>query len=118
QKVLNASVLHTGLVMLPGTIAMAISSFVVGKVYDRVGPFRLIITGVILLGGSTWALSKLNLLTGTLFITFWITVRYIGVALSNMPITNAGMTAVPTELSGQASAVMNWIRQGTSALSV
>ncbi|MBP1964529.1 MDR family MFS transporter [Paenibacillus aceris] len=118
QKIQQESSLHTGLVMLPGTLAMALVSMLVGKLYNKVGPFRLILSGAVLMAVSTWALSRLNLTTGTTIIVIWIAIRYIGIAMSNMPVTNAGMTAIPAQLSGQASALMNWIRQGTAALSV
>ncbi|WP_135557660.1 MDR family MFS transporter [Paenibacillus cymbidii] len=118
QNVLMSSSLHTALVMLPGTIAMALLAPVVGKLYDKLGPFRLVLAGVVLLCASTWMLSRLNLVSSTTFIVVWIAVRYIGVALSNMPVTNTAMKAVPSQLSGQASALLNWIRQGTAALSV
>jgi len=118
QKIQHASTLHTGLIMLPGTLAMALVSSLVGKIYNKIGPFRLILTGVILMGMSTLALSRLTMTSGMLFIATWVAVRYVGIAMSNMPVTNAAMSTIPSHLSGQASAVMNWIRQGTSALSI
>jgi EmrB/QacA subfamily drug resistance transporter len=118
QKIQNATALDTGLIMLPGSIAMAIFSLIVGKIYDRVGPFRLILIGVIIMGFSTWELSRMDLETGMFFIALWLAIRYVGISLSNMPVTNAAMTAVPTQFTGHASAVMNWIRQGTAALSI
>jgi EmrB/QacA subfamily drug resistance transporter len=118
QKIQHASSLQTGLVMLPGTLAMALFSFMVGKFYDRIGPFRLILIGVIIIGFATWELSRMDLVTGTFFIILWIAIRYVGISLSNMPVTNAAMTAIPSSFSGHASAVTNWIRQGTAALSV
>lgn len=118
QDIKQANTLHTGLIMLPGTLAMALMSMVVGRMYDRLGPFKLILAGGILLTGATWMLSYLDIATGTAFIIIWIAVRYIGIALSYMPVTNASMTAVSSELTGQASALLNWIRQGTAALSV
>lgn len=118
QKIQNASALDTGLILLPGSIAMAIVSLLVGKIYDRVGPFLLILIGVIIMGFSTWELSRMDLETGMFFIALWLAIRYVGISLSNMPVTNAAMTAVPIQFTGHASAVMNWIRQGTAALSV
>lgn len=118
QKIQHGSTLHTGLVMLPGTILMAAGSFVVGKAYDRAGPFRLIVGGALLLGAASLALSRLNTASGTMMVVIWVAVRYAGIAMSYMPVTNSGMSAVPSVNSGQASALMNWIRQGTAALSV
>ncbi|UVI31128.1 MDR family MFS transporter [Paenibacillus spongiae] len=118
QKIQHATTLHTGLVMLPGSLLLAFSSFLVGKYYDRIGPFRLILAGTIIMGYATWELSRMNLLTGVFFITTWLAIRYIGIALCNMPVTNAAMTAIPSAFSGHASSVTNWIRQGSAALSV
>jgi EmrB/QacA subfamily drug resistance transporter len=118
QKIQHASSLHTGLVMLPGTLTMAVFSLIVGRIYNRVGPFRLILCGIIIMGFATWELSRLDLGTGITFITSWLAIRYVGISLSNMPVTNAGMTAIPVEFSGHASAVTNWIRQGSAALSI
>jgi EmrB/QacA subfamily drug resistance transporter len=118
QDIQHSTTLHTGLVMLPGTLLMALSSSLVGRAYNQVGPFRLILSGVLLMGVSTWALSRLDLDSTTFFITAWLAIRYIGISMSYMPVTNAGMSAVPSQFSGQASAVTNWIRQGTAALAV
>ncbi|WP_246073118.1 MDR family MFS transporter [Paenibacillus dokdonensis] len=118
QNIQHATTLHTGLVMLPGALVMVILSFIVGKIYDRVGPFRLILIGVLVMGVATWELSRLNLASTTLFIALWLAIRYVGISLCNMPVTNSAMTAVPPRFTGHASAVTNWIRQGTAALSV
>ncbi|MCQ6562716.1 MDR family MFS transporter [Paenibacillus mendelii] len=118
QKIQHSSTLHTGLIMLPGSLLLALFSFIVGKYYDKVGPFRFILIGIVIMGFATWELSRMGLLTGMFFITMWLAIRYIGIAFCNMPVTNAGMTAIPSSFSGHASSVTNWIRQGTAALSV
>ncbi|MBD2843905.1 DHA2 family efflux MFS transporter permease subunit [Paenibacillus sp. IB182496] len=118
QNVQHSTTLHTGLVMLPGTLGMALVSVFVGKLYGRLGPFPLLLGGTLLMLLATWELSRLDLVTGTAFIATWIAVRYIGIAMSNMPVTNAAMSVVPSAYSGQASALLNWVRQGSSALSI
>jgi len=118
QNIKGESSFATGMVMLPGTLAMVLISLAAGRLYGKVGPSRLILIGLLLMGISTWELSHANVATGALFITVWVAIRYIGIGFSNMPVTNAAMSAVPSVNSGHASAVMNWIRQGTSALSI
>jgi hypothetical protein len=44
--------------------------------------------------------------------------RNVGIGLSTMPATNSGMSSVPREVSGHASSVNNWIRQGLASLSM
>ncbi|WP_169090573.1 DHA2 family efflux MFS transporter permease subunit [Paenibacillus sp. PL91] len=118
QNIKGESSFTTGMVMLPGTLAMVLISLAAGKLYSKVGPSRLILVGLVLMGIATWELSHANVATSALFITVWVAIRYMGIGFSNMPVTNAAMSAVPSVNSGHASAVMNWIRQGTSALSI
>ncbi len=118
QNIKGESSFTTGMAMLPGTLAMVLISLAAGKLYSKVGPSRLILVGLILMGIATWELSHANVATSALFITVWVAIRYMGIGFSNMPVTNAAMSAVPSVNSGHASAVMNWIRQGTSALSI
>ncbi|MNE41178.1 hypothetical protein D3C80_1352370 [compost metagenome] len=47
-----------------------------------------------------------------------MTLRNVGIALAFMPVTNAGMSAVPKQITGHASSVTNWVRQATGALSI
>lgn len=118
QNIKGESSFTTGMVMLPGTLAMVLISLAAGKLYSKVGPSRLILVGLVLMGIATWELSHANVATSALFIAVWVAIRYMGIGFSNMPVTNAAMSAVPSVNSGHASAVMNWIRQGTSALSI
>jgi hypothetical protein len=39
-----------------------------------------------------------------------MTIRNIGIALTTMPTSNAGMEEIPAMLSGHASAISNWVR--------
>ncbi|WP_141505440.1 DHA2 family efflux MFS transporter permease subunit [Paenibacillus luteus] len=118
QNIKGESSFATGMAMLPGTLAMVLVSLAVGRLYGKIGPSRLILLGLLLMGIATWELSHAGVATSTLFITVWVAIRYMGIGFSNMPVTNAAMSAVPSVNSGHASAVMNWIRQGTSALSI
>ncbi|MBP1995075.1 MDR family MFS transporter [Paenibacillus eucommiae] len=118
QDIQHSTALDTALVLLPGSLVMALLSPVVGKLYTRVGPFWLILSGIMLLVISTWELSHITLVATHLYVAAWMTFRYVGIALAFMPVTNAGMSAIPKENSGHASSVMNWVRQATGALSI
>ncbi|WP_433742324.1 MDR family MFS transporter [Falsibacillus pallidus] len=118
QNIQHESALDTALVLLPGSVVMAFSTPIVGKLYSKIGPFPLIMSGVILVGFSTWELSHLSLQSTNLYVAGWMTLRYVGIAFAFMPVTNAGMTAIPKENAGHGSAVTNWIRQATGALSI
>lgn len=118
QDIQQSTPLMTALVLLPGSIVMAVMSPVVGRLYPRVGPFWLILAGVVLLSVSTWELAHITLAVTHARIAVLMAVRNAGIALAFMPVTNAGMSAVPRAITGHASSVTNWVRQATGALSI
>lgn len=103
---------------LSSMLAPAAVSPFIGKIYRKTGPFWLILIGTFLIGAATWALAHLGLSTSIGFIVALLVLRYIGIALSNMPVNNVGMSSIPKVDSGNASAITNWVRQGVAALSV
>ena len=118
QDIQQSTPLKTALVLLPGSIVMAVLSPVVGKLYSRIGPFWLILSGILLLSASTWELAHITLAVTHTRVAVLMAVRNVGIALSFMPVTNAGMSAVPRAITGHASSVTNWVRQATGALSI
>jgi EmrB/QacA subfamily drug resistance transporter len=118
QDIQQSTPLVTALVLLPGSLVMALCSPVVGKLYSRTGPFPLIVGGIVLLIVSNWKLSHISLHATHLYVAAWMTIRYVGIALAFMPVMNAGMSSIPKEKSGHASSVTNWVRQATGALSI
>ncbi|MCZ8517135.1 DHA2 family efflux MFS transporter permease subunit [Paenibacillus filicis] len=118
QNIQHASALDTGLILLPASLAMAVFMPITGKLYARVGPVWLIAAGVLLIAVGTLAMGQLRVDTPHLYVVLWMTVRNIGISLSTMPATNAGMEIIPRELTGHASSVNNWIRQGFGSFSI
>ncbi|MFD1776138.1 MDR family MFS transporter [Paenibacillus rhizophilus] len=118
QEIQQSTPLLTALVLLPGSLAMAFLSPVVGKLYTKVGPFWLILSGILLLVIATWQLGHLTLAATHVYVASWMTLRYVGIALAFMPVTNAGMSAISKEYTGHASSVTNWVRQATGALAI
>jgi EmrB/QacA subfamily drug resistance transporter len=110
QKVQNVTPLDTGLILLPASLAMAVAMPLVGKLYTWAGPRMLTIPGIILIIAGTLAVSWLSTSTSHFYIIFWMTIRNIGIALTTMPASNAGMEEIPALLSGHASAISNWVR--------
>lgn len=118
QDIQQSTPLLTALVLLPGSLVMAFLSPVVGKLYTKVGPFWLILSGILLLVISTWELGHLTLAATHIYVASWMTLRYAGIAFAFMPVTNAGMSAIAKEYTGHASSVTNWVRQATGALAI
>ncbi|ANE45617.1 major facilitator transporter [Paenibacillus swuensis] len=118
QNIQNVTPLDTGLILLPSSLAMALSMPFVGKLYGTVGPRLLIICGIVLMGVGTLAMSWLNVGIGAMYIIMWMTVRNLGIALTTMPANNAGMEGISRELSGHATAMSNWVRNAFGSFSI
>ncbi|WP_159887380.1 DHA2 family efflux MFS transporter permease subunit [Paenibacillus puerhi] len=118
QNIQHVSALQTGLILLPSSLAMALFMPITAKLYARLGPVTLIISGITLIAVGTLAMANLHVGTSQMYIVLWMTVRNIGISLAMMPASNAGMEVIPRELSGHASSASNWIRQGFGSFSI
>ncbi|MED4602625.1 DHA2 family efflux MFS transporter permease subunit [Paenibacillus validus] len=118
QNIQHVSAFDTGLILLPSSLAMAIFMPITGKLYTKIGPMWLIISGIVLMSVGTAAMAQLSVDIPHSYIVFWMTVRNIGIALAMMPSSNAGMEVIPRELSGHASSANNWTRQGLGSFSI
>lgn len=111
QTIRGQSAFHSGLILLPGAIMMGIMSPITGRIFDRIGAKRLATTGLFLLLCGTMPLITLTTDSPILFVTVLYTVRMFGITMVTMPVTTAGMNALPADLIAHGTAVNNTIRQ-------
>lgn len=110
QNVLGKSALQSGLILLPGAIAMGVMSPITGRLFDKYGAKHMVITGAVMLIFGTSAFLFIGPNTPTIYITAHA-VRMFGVAMMMMPVTTAGMNALPLNLMTHGTAVNNTVRQ-------
>ena len=118
QRIQGVTPLETGLILLPASLAMALVMPLVGRLYGTLGPSTLMTSGVLLIAGGTYALSRLTPEVPHSYVLVWMLVRNVGISLSMMPASNAGMEQIPRELSGHASSISNWLRNVFGAFSI
>lgn len=111
QNFRGLGAMETGILMLPQALASAITMPISGKLYDRFGPRPVVITGLLLLGYSTWELSFLNLYTSNAELTRLLVERGLGMGLCMMPIMTVLMSSIPTHLIARSSSLTNVLRQ-------
>ncbi len=117
QAVKNLDAFHTGLSMLPMSIALFIGAPLAGALSKKIRPRTLIMTGlfldVIALFIMRWTLNpNLNvwhLVPGLMLFGF-------GMGMVQAPISNLTLSAVGVEQAGEASGVNNTLRQVGSTL--
>jgi EmrB/QacA subfamily drug resistance transporter len=112
------SPLRAGLALLPATAIMAVAAPVAGHLTARRGPLiPLAVSGILMAGGSMMLLGLQPATSyGQLVLAF--VVLGAGLGLVNPPITNAGVSGMPPEQAGVASAVISSSRQFGQVLGV
>lgn len=110
QNLRGESALHSGLMLLPGAIVMGLMSPVTGSIFDRIGARKLAITGISLLTVGTIPFAFFTTHTSYVSIIVFYAIRFLGISMVMMPVTTAGMNALPNNLMSHGTAVNNTIR--------
>jgi DHA2 family lincomycin resistance protein-like MFS transporter len=118
QQVLGLSPMQTGLLLLPGGLLMGRLGPPVGRAYDRVGPARLVIPGVIIVTAVLWAMTLLGTQTRWEYILAGHVVMSVGFALLFTPLFTVCLSSVPPQLYSHGSAILGSFNQVGGAAGV
>ncbi|KPW68276.1 YhcA [Pseudomonas syringae pv. broussonetiae] len=118
QTVLGYNPIWTGLALLCTAAFASLFGQWGGKALDRHGPRTVVAIGLLLTGASTLALGMLKADTaiGVLFVLMMI--RGAGLGLSYMPVTTAGLNALPEPMVTQGAAMNNISRRLVASLAI
>jgi DHA2 family multidrug resistance protein len=111
QNMLGYPALQAGLTLLPAGLAMGITGPIAGRLSDRIGGKPLMLLGLSLMSLSMYLNSHINLLTSRETIYQWLVLRGIGMGLLFSPMTSLALGLAPRSKAGQASGLLNVIRQ-------
>jgi MFS transporter, DHA2 family, lincomycin resistance protein len=118
QNVLGLNTLQTGLLLLPGGLLMGLLGPRVGRLYDRVGPIRLLVPGVIVVSIVLWALTLVGPATRVAYILAGHVVMSVGFAFLFTPLFTLSLSSVKASLYSHGSAVIGTIQQAAGAAGV
>lgn len=118
QSVTGLNALEAGLALLIPALFMGIMSPISAKCSQYLSKQLLILFGMLIFLLATWQLSRFTVTTTILAFDIWLSLRYIGIGLTNPLLTDLSMGSVPPALSGHASAMMNWTRQLLTTITV
>lgn len=116
QNVLGLSVLQSGLMLLPGGLAMGLLAPVIGRAYDRVGPRALLLPGTALVATAMWGMSFV--LTPNAHWAIVLACHLVlsgGLALIFTPLFSASLGALPRRLYSHGSAIVSTMQQLAAA---
>lgn len=86
QDVMGHTATVSGLVMTPPAIVMGVLSPITGRFFDKHGPRGMCISGLLILTLTTIFLSCLDKNFTAFYLCIVLCLRYVGLALVNMPI--------------------------------
>ncbi|WP_142057131.1 DHA2 family efflux MFS transporter permease subunit [Pseudarthrobacter sp. B4EP4b] len=115
QEIRGLGSLETGLALLPGGLAMGLLGPVIGRLFDKVGPLPLTVTGSVLMVVALWQFSMLDAGTPV----WWIVTLHVGLsfglALLFTPAFTTGLNPLPPHLYSHGSAIMSTTQQVAGA---
>ncbi|MGE7957620.1 DHA2 family efflux MFS transporter permease subunit [Pseudomonas sp. NPDC089530] len=118
QTVLGYSAVWTGLALLCTAVFASLFGRLGGSALDRHGPRRVVSVGLLLTGLSTLALGLLPASAGIGLVFGLMMLRGAGLGLSYMPVTTAGLNALPEPMVTQGAAMNNISRRLVSSLAI
>ncbi|MCL5115908.1 MAG: DHA2 family efflux MFS transporter permease subunit [Firmicutes bacterium] len=116
QNVRGFSPLASGLLVMPGAIAMGIMSPISGRIFDKVGGRWLGIVGSVFLAATMVRFAHLSVSTsyGSLMVAYVF--MMLGMSLIMMPVMTSGLNRLPPDLYPHGTAVSNTLQQVAGAV--
>ena len=118
QNVLGLDTLQTGLLLLPGGLLMGLLAPPVGRLYDRIGPTRLLVPGTALVSLVLWALTRVDQNTSVWAILVGHIIISVGLALIFTPLFTAALGSVRREMYSHGSAILGSVQQVAGAAGI
>lgn len=116
QSVKGMSATTSGLVTLPGSLAMAILSPFAGKIYDRFGMKKLFVVGSLALVISNLSMAFISLDTSLVTIASWNVLRSVAIGCLMMPLVTWGMNDFKPEMMAHGTALLTSLRTIAGAI--
>jgi DHA2 family multidrug resistance protein len=111
QTNLHMSAQQTGIVLLPGAVATAISMAIVGRLNNRVDPRLTITGGAMLFAWAAWELSKITGESGAHDFFWPLIARGIGLGMMFVPLTTITLAQLSPQELPQGVGLYSFFRQ-------
>lgn len=116
QNVRGFTPFQSGLLIMPGAIAMGIMSPISGRIFDKVGGQLLGIIGSVLLVVAMLRFTVLSQSTSYLTLMLLFVLMMLGMSLIMMPVMTAGLNQLPRNLYPHGTAMSNTLQQVSGAI--
>lgn len=116
QTVHGLSATMSGLIMMPGSLAMAVINPLAGKIYDKFGIRKLVVTGSALMAASCVAVSFVNENTPVIYMILALLIRSIAIGCIMMPVVTWGMSTLDGRYTSHGTALLTSLRTISGAI--
>jgi len=116
QSAFHLTALTTGLLMLPGALAMGLLNPLSGMLFDRYGIRRLAISGFLIATLATLTFMVFTSKTPLILIGIAYAVWMIGISLMLMQLATAGINVLPVKLIAHGNAINTMAGQIAGAI--
>jgi MFS transporter, DHA2 family, multidrug resistance protein len=111
QNVLGYTANQTGMVILPGALASAVTMAVTSRMRGKLDGRYLVVTGVAIFMVSMWQMAHFTTQTGGGDFLWPLILRGIGLGLVFVPLTNLALAELPMSLIPNGTGMFNLMRQ-------
>lgn len=118
QNTLGLSASASGLVVLPGALAMGLLGPVIGRIYDRWGTRVLLLPGTLVVLAILWGFTMLTESTPIWILVVTQTLLSIGLAMSFTPLFTASLGSLEPRFYSYGSATVSTVQQVAGAAGI
>ncbi len=118
QSFRGRTALEAGIILLGVAATSAIATPSAGRLYDKIGPRMIMITGFIILCVNTWQLAQIQATTTMATIVFLLALRGLAVGLTLQTSFVAALSTIGFDVLPRASSLLSSTRFVVQAVSV
>jgi MFS family permease len=110
QALRGRTALQTGFILLPLALTSGVITPIAGRLYDKIGPRVLVVTGFTILLINTWQLSQIQASTPIGWILFLLALRGAALGFTVQTTFATALAAVPRRALARGSSLINSTR--------
>jgi len=118
QNIRGLTPFEAGLMLLPQAATAAVAVTFSGRLYDRIGPRILVITGLIVLAATSWYFTQITTTSDFLTIEILLGLRGLALACTVQPSVTTALSVVERRDLPRGSSLVNSSRQVMQALGI
>ena len=118
QSFRGRTALEAGFILLGVAATSAFATPLAGRLYDKIGPRAIMVTGFAILCVNTWQLAQIQATTSIGYIVFLLALRGLAVGLAMQTSFVTALSSVPLNLLPRGSSLVNSTRFVVQAVAV